>query len=655
MDFSNQIQSHMLRKMKPLTGALFIVFFFFFLSSLPVDNQLTAFHSPEEIKLLNEYRHLYLADTSEFFATVSLCERCHSRDSQNYAQVDTFGNDINVVDDWRASMMANSARDPFWRAKVSHEILVNPTHSEAIETSCTSCHAPLGHARAMFRGAEHYLIDDMLQDTFGLDGVSCGACHHQSAEELGQLNSGEHHWDTSRVIYGPYPFPFEQPMQLRGFTPVYSEHINDAGLCASCHTLIVESLDLDGNPTGSTFVEQATYHEWLNSDYNTQEVSCQACHVPRLNQPVVIADNYGNIPFQMPFGLHEFAGANTMMLQLMKANRDELEIPATAANFDSTLAYTFKMLQKQTLDFALELKAVNRDSLYLQVKLTNKAGHKFPSGYPSRRASIQLVVITDQLDTLFQSGVLDAEYELLGHDPQFEPHYQTINQSDQVQIYQVVNGDVAGQFSTVLERGFQVLKDNRLPPLGFTKGHAVYDTTQIAGAALQDADFNVENGQEGSGTDRVNYHVALQGYEGGHVQVYARVWYQSLPPKWMEEMFAATSPEIERFREMYQQADRAPVAVASDTLANIYIEPTGLASLPMLGDLRLFPNPSADGWMTLAGVAAEELGVIEVYTVEGKWRGAFKERRFLLPEQAGVYLVKVITSRGWQAFKVLRN
>jgi hypothetical protein len=41
------------------------------------------------------------------------------------------GRDVNVVNDWRSSLMANSARDPFFRAKLDHEVLVNPAHSEA--------------------------------------------------------------------------------------------------------------------------------------------------------------------------------------------------------------------------------------------------------------------------------------------------------------------------------------------------------------------------------------------------------------------------------------------------------------------------------------------------------------------------------------------
>ena len=61
-------------------------------------------------------------------------------------------------------MMANAAIDPFWRAKVSQEILINPAHSVALQTKCTSCHSPQGHYTAILRGATQYTIDEMIAE-----------------------------------------------------------------------------------------------------------------------------------------------------------------------------------------------------------------------------------------------------------------------------------------------------------------------------------------------------------------------------------------------------------------------------------------------------------------------------------------------------------
>ena len=70
--------------------------------------------------------------------------------------------------------MANSARDPFWQAKVDHEGLVNPTHRESIENLCTACHAPQGYHEAHMTGKvgpNGYTMEDLLDDELGLDGV----------------------------------------------------------------------------------------------------------------------------------------------------------------------------------------------------------------------------------------------------------------------------------------------------------------------------------------------------------------------------------------------------------------------------------------------------------------------------------------------------
>ncbi len=107
-----------------------------------------------------------------------------------------------------------------------------------------------------------------------------------------------------------------------------------------------------------------------------------------------------------------------------------------------------------------------------------------------------------------------------------------------LQIYEMVMGDVNGNRTTVLERAKTPLKDNRLTPLGFTTTHISYDTTLIAGVPASDIDFNrYSNGTEGSGSDIVHFHVPMYGHSG-LIRVVSRVWYQSAPPRYMDEMFA---------------------------------------------------------------------------------------------------------------------
>ncbi|HMQ61586.1 MAG TPA: T9SS type A sorting domain-containing protein [Flavilitoribacter sp.] len=596
------------------------------------------------------------------FPTTYYCGGCHGPDYLMHAMVDEMGNDVNLFDDFSTTMMANSAKDPFWQAKVSHEMLVNPGHSLDLQTKCTSCHAPQGHYTAILRGAQHYTMADLLADSVGIQGVSCGACHSISPENLGKEFSGQIRYDTNRVAYGPYESPFAGPMtDFVGFQPVYSPHINDAGLCASCHTLITKSVDLNGNYTGSDFVEQATYHEWLNSAYNTDggatPQTCQGCHLPRIDDSVVISSGYAFLEGRSPFGQHELVGGNTAMLKLMKANKAELSIGAADEHFDETIAKTLRMLQEKTLDVRLELENITDDTIYFSVLLRNKAGHKFPSGYPSRRAFVEFTVTGAEGPPLFHSGAVQPNYEVAGQGPGVMPHFDMINREDQVQIYELVLGDVNGDFTTVLERSHQALKDNRLPPAGFTTGHTAYDTTRVVGAALTDPDFNTENGQQGSGTDRIRFHIPRNLYSG-LVDASVRIYYQSLPPKWMAPLLAENTPAINAFREMYQEADLTPVLIGSDSLGGLVLEPVSVQE-PGAGLLEIYPTVVRKGQTVHFGQSAGlRIAGIRIFDISGRRilekTGNISEI-VLPPYSAGVYILEVMTDKGRIVQKIIGN
>ena len=154
-----------------------------------------------------------LPDTlNSLFTGSGKCAGCHSSDPNSFASIPgqvypaiPMPNawDVNPTDQWRSSLMANSAKDPFWRAKVAHEVAVNPGHQVEIEDKCTSCHAPLGHFAAKHDGIAHYSMEMLLSDSLALDGVSCVACHQLSRDSSGFSFSGQLYFDSA-VIYGPY-------------------------------------------------------------------------------------------------------------------------------------------------------------------------------------------------------------------------------------------------------------------------------------------------------------------------------------------------------------------------------------------------------------------------------------------------------------------
>lgn len=562
------------------------------------------------------------------------CVGCHGEDPNELASIagQTFpmepmpnGWDVNVTDDWRSSIMANSTKDPFWRAKVRHEVITNPGHATGLEDKCTSCHAPVGHFAAHHDGAAYYSLLEALTDSLALDGVSCGVCHQQDADGIGTRFSGDMTF-VEDTIYGQYgggkdEYPIQwQPMQsFVGFMPVYGEHMGRSESCAACHSLITSSVTLEGEYTGETVIEQATYHEWVNSVFESgpEQQECQGCHMPSIDEPVTIASGYAWLQPRSPYSLHYFVGSNTHMLRMLRNNIDSLELAATEAQFDSTIDRTLTMLQEQTLD--LEAALILDDGLpRVDVLLTNKVGHKFPSGYPARRAWIEVQITGDDGNVLYHNGAWDAETgHILGQeDVAWEPHHDVVENSDQVVIYELVLGDVNGDPTTVLERAHEHLKDNRMVPRGFSSDHVVYDTTAVVGNALTDPNFNLDSeGLEGSGTDQVTYLLPEGWEENATLNVECTVWYQSLPPKWVAPTLEIEGDSlIDGFRQLYAEFAPTPERIAT---VNFSESTMGLDERHT-ASLTAFPNPSQDGAVQVVSPDQLPIGAFQLLDAAGR-------------------------------------
>lgn len=590
------------------------------------------------------------------FATAGTCQVCHGSDTTGVAMVAADGTDVNPIDGWLGSMMAHSARDPFWRAKVAHEMASNPAHAAELQDLCTSCHAPMGHTAAFAAGALHYGLADLENDDLGLDGVSCGACHQQSAAGLGDRHTGKLAFDSTGKVFGPYGSPLGASMS--GFfggllEPAFGSHVLKAEFCATCHSLVTETVTPDGVPTGGQFVEQATWHEWENSAYPAEAISCQGCHMPRIPDPVILSSMDDTLPPRSPFGLHELAGANSFMLKLMRDNIDTLDIPATYEALEAGRQAAERMLRLKTLSLFWDAPARDGDSLNLGLILENRAGHKFPSGYPARRAFVELLLVTDAGDTLFHNGAPRGLSDPLGVDSPYEAHHALVRRMEDVPVYQMVPANTLGAVTTVLEQAAYPLKDNRLPPKGFLSSHPDYDTTAIVGRAVDDPDFNRTDGTEGSGGDRILYRIGLDGYRGASRAV-VRVWYQAVPRRWTRELFAVDHPNVDLFEDLYHDQDGQPSLVAADTLA-VPAMPNGLANLAEPGLWQLGPIPAENGRVhTTEGPRVQRAWW---YAADGRMLEVLDrpDRVFALPGEAPLYLLRLEDAQGRQAtYRILQ-
>ena len=522
------------------------------------------------------------AFTTENFIGSSRCATCHEK------LTDKKGNDMSISGHWRSTMMANAAKDPLWQAKVSSEVKRNPALKNIIETKCATCHMPMSWTQAYKAGEEQLLLGKGFLSpgnelhAAAMDGVSCSLCHQIRDENLGQKKSfsGKFVIDLdkkapAREIFGPYKNPVQEVMQQGvGYTPVYGPHTNDSALCATCHTLFTPYVDAFGNVVGE-FPEQVAYLEWKHSEYgmNSEQrydigentgkgLICQECHMPHSRAGGVYIANWSP-PQAEPkdhFSQHHFVGGNVFMLNVLQDNISSLGLSASAEKLEDTKERTMHQLQHATAKMAFIGVHQEDGELTAILQINNKAGHKFPTGIPARRTWIHLTVTDTKGQIVFQSGRPLEDGRIEGNDAddnimRYEPHYDEITQSDQVQIYEGVMYNTDDEITYTLMRAATFAKDNRLLPKGFNKSGAP-EEIRVFGRAVSDENFT-------GGSDQIAYKINTAGYQGPFI-VTARLLFTAVSYPFVKDLEKDMELlEVKRFMQLYKYADKSPQEITA--------------------------------------------------------------------------------------------
>ena len=559
--------------------------------------------------------------TSTLFAGSGKCTLCHTSDGD--ALQDSRGTDLSLTTNWRSTMMANAARDPLWQAKVETEVREFPALQEIIEDKCTTCHTPMGRTQAKFEHAGAYSLEDARADALAMDGVSCTLCHQIQPDNLGQDDgfSGGYVINEDMIVFGPYPDPLARQMEVVvNYTPAFGSHMQRSELCATCHTLFTPFVD-DAGEIAGTFPEQVPYLEWQNSRYAQEGQECQDCHMPRIDEPIKISTLPNMLAPRSPFWRHLFVGGNTFMLSMLRDNGVEIGATASQAQFDSTINHTLEQLQERSVRLTADA-SVAGDQLALTVTIENRTGHKFPTGFPSRRAWLHVLVTDGSGEIVFESGGADDEGRIVGLETSLEPHRDQIDAEGQVQIYESRMIDTNGDLTTTLLRAADYIKDNRIPPRGFVTDAERYSDMAIRGAANDDSNFNRDMDGEGSGSDTVTYRVDLND-QSGTLSVQVDLFYQSASPGFVGDLLAYDTPAVAEFQRYYDRADKTPkriqsIATGVDRATGIDFQPstdipTEFALLPN------YPNPFNTSTVIPYRVSGEQRDVgLAIYDLHGR-------------------------------------
>jgi hypothetical protein len=362
-------------------------------------------------------------------------------------------------------------------------------------------------------------------------------------------------------------------------------------------------------------VEQATYLEWVNSLYSDAGTaqSCQDCHmksdfqsadgsisIPAITTQIasiqdttlpavanLLPHEDVDVPFREGYRRHNFVGLNVFMVEMLRQFSAEMGMsrtdPMTYATNGAQLSIDTMVLQarEETADITLDLSQ-GYGGLVADLSVTNKTGHRLPSGVGFRRAFLEVRAVDTDGTTLWCSGCTNGagvivdptgtplKTEFLDVVPEgadmalFQPHYRVITDQTQVQIYEELTQNAERAFTTSFVHRVYHPKDNRLTPHGaLTPGtpefiakfgksevtEAFMKATLPEGRATEDPDFV-------PGSDRLEYRIALPaGIDPAKVTVTATLYSQAIPPYFLKQRFD-TAPNGPATQRLYYLASR---------------------------------------------------------------------------------------------------
>jgi len=574
--------------------------------------------------------------TSPQFVTSAQCLGCHGGlGNAGFGPSMVILPDMNVspYGEWRWSPMGLAGRDPVFYSQLDSELAflkTQPKTQQTVVDTCMNCHGVMGkRSFAAEHPAEPFKVDfvydtNQSSETFrygGLarDGISCMACHQMAAPKDGSLSyflenkiNGKFDLTPNDQLNGPFKddvvttYPMDTAM---GIKPKYNAYIQSPQMCGSCHTIVLPIVD--SPKPGETEVEQATYPEWLNSQYRneygsvgTTPKTCQDCHMPtgyvdkkqqidvtqiqtriatvqdltlpqteHLATPEQINVRYRNEGYRR----HELLGTNgflqEMFLQPINDNGNNMVLGVRTKDYmtgfttDLNKAVDNVVKQAQSITATVGIYSLHAqgNKLTVDVIVNNLAGHRFPSGVGFRRAFLEFQAMANG-QTFFTSGttnsmgqITDSSGKVLPTESfaggKYQPHFNQknpITSSEQVQIYEELTEDANHQITTSFTRRDHEIKDNRLLPAGWSfNGPPDLKIPEFFLEATRPKGDAASDPVylAGKGQSIVRYEIAIPpNLQSQPISVRASLYLQTLPPYFLSDRYQTATPATGRLK-----------------------------------------------------------------------------------------------------------
>jgi hypothetical protein len=570
------------------------------------------------------------------FVTSAQCLGCHSglRNSGfGPSMVILPDTNVSPYGEWRWSHMGLAGRDPVFYSQLDSELAFLKTqplrHQQVIDT-CMGCHGIMGKRSFTDKYPNGNFKVDFVYDTdpasdgfhyggLARDGISCMVCHQMAAPQDSSLDfflankiNGKFDLTPNNELNGPFKdnvittYPMDTAL---GVKPKFNAYVQSPQMCGSCHTIVLPVMD--SSHPGETEVEQATYPEWLNSQYRNEYGSvgttprtCQDCHMPTgyvnkeqnidvlqiKTRMAIVQDltlpqaEHVATPEQINvryrdegFRRHELLGTNGFLQEMFlqpinkDGNNDILGVRTKdymtgfTNDLEKAVDNVVQQAQSITATIAISQFHAQGNALLVDVTVSNLAGHRFPSGVGFRRAFIELKAMNNG-QPFWTSGTTNEKGQITDFNGKvlptesfaggkYQPHFNVSNpitSSDQVQIYEELTEDANHQITTSFTRRDFEIKDNRLLPAGWSpSGPPDLKIPEFFLEATRPKGTAKDDPVylAGKGQSIVRYQIPIpQGVDLTTITVAASLYLQTMPPFYLADRYQTATPATARLK-----------------------------------------------------------------------------------------------------------
>ncbi|TXG39417.1 T9SS type A sorting domain-containing protein [Seonamhaeicola maritimus] len=552
------------------------------------------------------------------FYSPSQCDKCHG----------DYDSDVEPSFNYDGSMMAHSMRDPLFEASLS---IANQDAAFSGDL-CIRCHTPKGWLEG-----RSVPTDGSALTAADREGIQCHFCHKlvdplsTSAEDLNYINTMDHvplqHGNGMYVVdsndnlrRGPYD-------DVNANHPtLYSSFHTKSEFCATCHDVSnpVFSKTSEGAYLPNTIGEEApsfnkhdmfpaerTYSEWKMSAYNTPEgvpsnvfggnkenvSSCIDCHMQDVTGK---GSEKNSSPIRNDLALHDLTGGNTFIPLLIK-DLHETEVDTVAIN--AGIVRAKYMLQNAATLNVNSTKEAN--GYQVQVEVVNETGHKLPSGYPEgRRIWINVQAIDIENNIIYESGAYNAETGVLNKNGT-KIYEAKLGMSQEVA--DLANTNAPGYYSSGVSFHFAlnntIVKDNRIPPRGFT--NANFESIQAAPVGYSYPD--------GAYSDTTLYNIPLETH-----RINVKLLYQTVSKEYIEFLRDknVTDNKGQILYDLWvKHGKSAPVVMKELEMFTSTLNTHNADTLS--NRIKLFPNPANNLVNVQFNFSSKKEMLLEIYSLNG--------------------------------------